>query len=87
MSKKLVHLFCFVLILTAILTSTVNAQDASLVGYWKLDDEGTGTVFDYSGNDRHGTINGNPQYVPGLFGDAMQFTGDPDRVYKDLRQW
>ena len=55
MSKKLIHLFCFVLILTAIITSTVNAQDPSLVGYWKLDDEGTGTAFDYSGNDRHGT--------------------------------
>ncbi|MCP4613538.1 MAG: LamG domain-containing protein [Planctomycetes bacterium] len=81
MSKKLVHLFCFVLILTAVLLSTVNAQDPGLVGYWKLDDEGTGTVFDYSGNDRHGTVNGNPQYVPGLFGEAMQFTGDPDRVY------
>jgi len=66
----------------------VNAQDPGLVGYWKLDDEGTGTVFDYSGNDRHGTINGNPQYVPGLFGEAMEFTGDPDRVnigdYKGL---
>ncbi len=88
MSKNLIHLLCFVLILTAILTSTVNAQDPSLVGYWKLDDEGTGTVLDYSGNDRHGTINGNPQFVPGLFGDAMQFTGDPDYVniggYKGL---
>ena len=88
MSKKLVHLFCFVLILTAVLLSTVNAQDTGLVGYWKLDDEGTGTAFDYSGNDRHGTINGNPQFVPGLFGEAMEFTGDPDYVniggYKGL---
>ncbi len=88
MSKKLIHLFCFVLILTAVLLSTVKAQDAGLVGYWKLDDEGTGTAFDYSGNDRHGTINGNPQFVPGLFGEAMKFTGDPDYVtisgYKGL---
>jgi hypothetical protein len=68
-----------VLVLSSIVT--VNAQDTGLVGHWKLDDEGTGTAFDYSGNDRHGTINGNPQFVPGLFGDAMQFTGDPDRVY------
>ena len=88
MSKKLIHLFCFVLILTAMLLSIVNAQDAGLVGYWKLDDEGTGTAFDYSGNDRHGTINGSPQFVPGLFGQAMEFTGDPDYVniggYKGL---
>ena len=88
MSKKLIHLFCFVLILTAMLLSIVNAQDAGLIGYWKLDDEGTGTAFDYSGNDRHGTINGSPQFVPGLFGQAMEFTGDPDYVniggYKGL---
>ena len=88
MSQKLIHLFCFVLTLTAVLTSTANAQDPSLVGYWKLDDEGTGTVLDSSGNDRHGTINGEPQFVPGLFGQAMEFTGDPAYVniggYKGL---
>ncbi len=81
MLKKVRYFISLALVLGAALTGTVNAQDEGLVGWWKLDDEGTGTVFDYSGNDRHGTIDGDPQFVPGLFGEAMQFTGDPDRVY------
>ncbi|MCP4257878.1 MAG: LamG domain-containing protein [Planctomycetes bacterium] len=88
MSIKVNYCISSILVLVVVLTGIVNAQDPSLVGYWKLDDEGTGTAFDYSGNDRHGTINGNPQFVPGLFGDAMEFTGDPDYVniggYKGL---
>jgi hypothetical protein len=88
MSEKVTYLISVVLVLSAFQTGTVTAQDEGLVGWWKLDDEGTGTIFDYSGNDRHGTINGNPQFVPGLFGEAMQFTGDPDYVniggYKGL---
>ena len=83
MSDKVKYFISLVLVLGVALSGTVNAQDAGLVGWWKLDDEGTGTVLDYSGNDRHGTINGNPQFVPGLFGEAMEFTGDPDRVYID----
>ncbi len=88
MSEKVKYFISLVLVLGVALTGTVNAQDDGLVGWWKFDDEGTGTVFDYSGNDRHGTINGNPQFVPGLFGEAMEFTGDPDYVniggYKGL---
>ena len=88
MSEKVKYFISLVLVLGVALTGTVNAQDTGLVGYWKLDDEGTGTAFDYSGNDRHGTINGSPQFVPGLFGEAMEFSGDPDYVnigdYKGL---
>ena len=88
MSVKVKCFISLALVLVVALTGTVNAQDAGLVGYWKLDDEGTGAVLDYSGNDRHGTIDGSPQFVPGLFGEAMEFTGDPDYVtiggYKGL---
>ena len=50
--------------------------DPNLVGWWKLDDEGTGTVIDYSGNNRDGTLHGDPQFVPGVDGDALEFDGD-----------
>ncbi|MHC4806856.1 MAG: LamG domain-containing protein [Planctomycetota bacterium] len=50
--------------------------DPNLVGWWKLDDEGTGTVIDYSGNGRDGTLHGDPQWVPGVDGDALEFDGD-----------
>ncbi|UCE47386.1 MAG: LamG domain-containing protein, partial [Phycisphaerales bacterium] len=50
--------------------------DPHLVGWWKLDDEGTGTAIDYSGNNRDGTLHGDPQFVPGADGDALEFDGD-----------
>jgi len=83
MYKKLIYLVSFALALGAALTSTGNAQDPSLVGWWKLDNEGTGTVLDYSGYGRDGTINGSPQFVPGVYGQALEFYGDPDYVSID----
>ncbi|MHC4500422.1 MAG: LamG domain-containing protein, partial [Planctomycetota bacterium] len=50
--------------------------DPNLVGWWKLDDEGTGTVIDYSGYDRDGTIHSDPQFVTGVDGGALEFDGD-----------
>ena len=70
------------------LTGLAQTPDPSLIGWWKLDNEGAGTVSDYSGNGRDGTINGSPQFVPGLYGEALEFHGDPDYVtiegYKGL---
>ncbi len=83
MSKQIIYLISFVFVLGVALTSTVNAQDPNLVGWWKLDDEGTGTVLDYSGNGRDGTLIGSPQFVPGVYGQAMEFHGDPDYVNID----
>ena len=83
MYKKLIYSVSFVLVLGVALTSTVNAQDPSLVGWWKLDNEGTSTVLDYSGYGRDGTIIGSPQFVPGVYGQALEFHGDPDYVSID----
>ncbi|MCH8121327.1 MAG: hypothetical protein IIC00_16575, partial [Planctomycetes bacterium] len=61
MSKKLIYLTSFVLVLGLALTSIVEAADPSLVGWWKFDD-GSGTIAkDSSGNGNDGTLNGNPQ--------------------------
>ena len=77
MSKKLFYLTCICLVLGPALTSTVRAD---LVGWWRLD-EGTGTTaFDSSGNGNDGTILGNPQWVPGMIGGALDFDGDGDYV-------
>jgi len=52
-------------------------SDPTLVGWWKLDNDGTGNkVLDYSGYSNHGTITGNPVYVPGPVDEAMQFNGN-----------
>ncbi len=80
MSKKLIYLVSFVLVLGLALTSIVEAADPSLVGWWTFD-EGSGTIaYDYSGQGNDGTIEGDPQWVDGKIGGAMQFDGDGDSI-------
>jgi outer membrane lipoprotein-sorting protein len=58
-----------------------------LVGFWKLD----GDADDSSGNENHGTINGDPNLVSGQIGSALQFDGIDDSVRTyyaaDLPTW
>jgi len=54
--------------------------DPNFVGWWTLD-EGQGTVaLDWSGHGNHGTIKGNPQWVIGYHGSALDFDGAGDYV-------
>ncbi|UCC98455.1 MAG: discoidin domain-containing protein, partial [Phycisphaerales bacterium] len=76
MCKKLTFLTSFVFVLGLVLTNGANADDTSLVGYWKLDD-GVGTsVADSSGRGHTGHFaEGSPAWVEGKFGKALQFNG------------
>jgi len=48
----------------------------ALVAHWKFDD-GEGTVaVDSSGNGNDGILNGDPQWVEGKIGGALEFNGD-----------
>ncbi|MHC4626128.1 MAG: LamG domain-containing protein [Planctomycetota bacterium] len=80
MCDKLSYSIFSVLLLGIALSCTAVAGDANLVAWWKMDDDGTGVITDFSGNNRHGTINGDPQFVPGIDGDALEFDGDGDFV-------
>ncbi len=82
MSKRLVYLMIFVFMLAVALSGTVNA-DTNLAAWWKLNDEGTGTVIDSSGNGHDGTIFGDAQFVPGMLGEALEFDGNNDYVNID----
>ncbi len=51
------------------------AKDPALLGWWAFDD-GSGTIAaDGSGNGNNGTLNGDPLWVPGMYGTALQFDG------------
>jgi hypothetical protein len=77
MSKKLIYLASFVLVLSAALTSAAKAE---LVGWWRFD-EGSGTIAtDLSEYGNDGTLQGDPQWVNGKFGKALQFDGVDDWV-------
>ena len=74
MYRKSIYLISFVLVL-----SIAGNVSADLVAYWTLD-EGTGNaVYDTSGNDNNGTINGATWGV-GKYGTALQFNGQDNYV-------
>ncbi len=58
---------------------TFTVADA-LVGWWKFD-EGEGTIaLDSSGHGNEGTLVGDPQWVPGYDGLALDFDGQDDYI-------
>ena len=74
MCRKTIYLISFFLILSI----TVNAS-ADLVAYWTFDEGSGNAVYDTSGNDNNGTINGATWGV-GKYGTALQFNGQDNYV-------
>ena len=71
------------LVLTGFLVTTIsqaNPATDGLVGYWPFD-EGKGKVAtDVSGNKLDGKLAGNPKWVDGKFGKALEFDGKTEHV-------
>lgn len=55
---------------------------AALAGHWKLDEEEGSTARDSSRNNNHGTLYGDPTWMPdaGVVGGALWLDGDDDYV-------
>ncbi|HUU15975.1 MAG TPA: LamG domain-containing protein [Sedimentisphaerales bacterium] len=68
MSKKLIYLVSFVFVLGLVLTSAANAN---LIGWWRFDDD----FLDSSGQGNDGVPEGNPTFVAGKVGNALQLGG------------
>jgi len=73
MSKKLIYLVCFVLVL-----SIAGNSSADLVLHWPLD----GDAIDLSGNGYDGTVGGTANWVAGQIDLALDFDGTS--TYIDL---
>ncbi len=58
----------------------IAKTDATLVGWWKLDDESSDLAVDHSGYDNYGTRHGGIDYVDGFQGEALSFDGRNDYV-------
>ena len=70
------------IVISLMLAGVSNAKidPKTVVGMW-LFDEGSGKVAkDSSGKGNDGTLEGNPKWVDGNFGKALQFTGENDYV-------
>jgi len=77
--KQPVSQFCAVAVVLA-LGYTAVAAPPGLVGYWTFDEGQGQTAFDSSGNGLDGTLNGDPQWVAGQLGGALDFDGSGDFV-------
>jgi len=76
MCNKLIYRISFVL-LFGLFTGAADANITSaLVAYYPLD----GDAMDATGNGHDGTIIGDPQTIPGMFGQALEFDGVDDYI-------
>jgi hypothetical protein len=62
-----------------VLIAMGQAEEA-LVGYWPLDENSGKEVKDASGNGNDGTFVGDPEWVQGKFGSALEFVGSSSYV-------
>ncbi len=75
MCRRLFLLISFILVL--IVTGNTSAN---LVGHWEFDDGVGSTAQDSSGNGNHGVLNGDPQWINGYLGGAIDLDGNGDYV-------
>jgi len=75
MSKRSILLFLCLLLLGSA-SSAFAGLDPTLAAWWPFD-EGEGNVaYDATGNGNDGVFEGDPQWVPGVLGSALEFDGD-----------
>ncbi|MCP4607865.1 MAG: LamG domain-containing protein [Planctomycetes bacterium] len=74
MSKKLI---CLLIILVMSLASSTSAD---LVAHWQFDETSGSVAQDATGNGNNGTLKGDPQWVAGRIGGAIQLDGIDDYV-------
>ncbi|MGB2866091.1 MAG: LamG domain-containing protein [Sedimentisphaerales bacterium] len=83
MCRKLIFVITLFLVLGMVSTNVAHAGKAKLIGWWKFD-EGTGTIAsDSSGLGNDGTLGGNPTWIAGRFGSALDLDGTGDYVAID----
>jgi len=72
MCKRMIY----VIVSLVVVLNMAGIVSADLVAHWPLDD-GSGTVaVDVTGNGNDGTFEGDPQWVAGKIGGALEFDGD-----------
>jgi len=76
MCRRLIYSVSFVLVLGLVLMGVAKAADPDLAAHWKFDEGSGTTAHDATGNGNDGTFVGDPQWVPGKLGGALEFNGD-----------
>jgi len=80
MSKQSIFLASLVFGVGLILTGAASAADPALVAWWRLDETSGTTAHDATVHGNDGRLQGDPVWVAGKIGGALQFDGDDDYV-------
>jgi len=77
MGRRMMYPLCFFLSFAALSTSVARAADATLVGYWMLDEESGLIAADSSGNGNDGSLSGDLTWQPagGKWAGALLWGG------------
>jgi len=75
MSGRFTRLATFVAVL-----ALAGSASADLLAHWQLDDGAGATALDATGNGYNGTLMGNPAWIEGEIGGALDFDGAGDYV-------
>ena len=75
MFSRLIYLISFIVVL-----SVVTNAPADLVAHLRFDEGSGSTAHDTSDNGNDGALNGDPRWVAGTVGGALEFDGDGDYV-------
>ncbi len=75
MFSRLIYLISFIVVL-----SVVTNAPADLVAHLRFDEGSGSTAHDTSDNGNDGVLNGDPRWVAGTVGGALEFDGDGDYV-------
>jgi len=70
----------FLLVSFVLALGITNNALADLVAHWKLDEGSGNTVYDSSTSGNDGTFAGDPQWVAGYYGGALEFDGTDDNI-------
>ena len=73
-----ISLITLPLMLIGISVAAINPD--TIVGNWKLDENGGDTAFDSSGKGNDGVLVNGPTWTTGMFGSALEFDGADDVV-------
>jgi len=80
MCRKLCFFTSFIFMLVLVLTNTGKAD---LIGWWTFDEGSGETTFDLSEYGNDGILRGNPQWVDGIYGGAIDLDGNDDYIEID----
>jgi len=82
MCRKFCFFTSFTIVLVLVLTSAAKAE---LIGWWTFDEGSGTTAFDSSGKGNDGTLGpeGDPEWVDGIIGGAIELDGSDDYIAID----